>query len=792
MNCNNNQVKGRLCCCKDRAINNTVLWSRKKYLKFFIILLFCFAYFSAAVESPISDKKERKGIIEGKVIGKMDLKPLYGIIVELLDTEYVTTTNSKGFYYIRNITPGVYRVRFKVNEIINVVRADIVIKSKRITFLNTKIDTTPRIKEKIDVVAKSYFYESKDISPSTVKFSAEEIRRSPGSAGDISRIVSNLPSVAQISDGSNGLAVRGGSPIENAFYIDNIPIPNINHFPDWGSTGGPISLINSDFISEVNFMPGGFKAMYGDRSSSVMDIVFREGNRKEFDGQIRLSMVDVNLILEAPLFNGKGSFLLSGSKSYLDLVLKENDAVPQYSDLQGKFVLDINERNKIIVLGIGGFDKIETDKEKAINSNAKMFGGFKSNENTVGINWFSIWGNGFYSNTSFSKSYVLYDSKWNEVFDDSLNHNVKSTMESYVLRNVNHFNINRDNQFEFGFEIKKLRNNYNNLIGDYTDITGKYVPEYYNNETYKSNKAALFINYIFKPLNKLTLNLGVRGDYFALNKKYTVSPRFSFNYDLTSTFALHGAWGFFYQSLPLDFVSLRDEIKKFRTPRSDHYVFGFDYFPGSAVKITIDAYLKNYKFMPMSPQQPQLFLIDSGSSSAEDDFVDTGIARSYGFEFTIQKKLKKNFYGLIALSIFKSEYKDYNGKWRNRKYDNRYVLSLVGGYKPNNKWEFSSKWIIAGGIPISPFDLDACRLFNTTIFNMSMVNEDRRPAYHSLNLRIDRKYNFKSTNLSVFLSVWNVYNRKNLSNYYWNTMKKEVDRNDQLPFIPVLGIEFEF
>lgn len=738
------------------------------------------------------DIEKGKGVIAGKVTEKMTYKPLVGVVVELIGKSHTTITDEKGEYRFTGLKPGSYKVRYLIKKHSAHVKSDIVVKSRRITFVDAEIDLAPVVNEEVGVVAESYFHESRNEPPSMVNFSAEEIRRSPGSAGDISRIVASLPSVAQVTDNSNGLAVRGGSPRENAFYIDNIEVPNINHFPEWGSTGGPISLINTDFISDVNFYPGGYSAIYGDKMSSVMNISFREGNREEFDGQVGISMMGATLSLEAPVFKGKGSFLLSATKSYLDLIMRGNEAVPKYTDIQGKFVLDLNESNKITILGIAGFDEYKSDKESAIKDSDDDYGGFESKENTFGINWFTLWGDGGYSNTSLSRSYVKYDTNWFEAIDDSLRANINSSMESFVLRNVNHYSFSKTFQMDFGFELKRLIHKNKNVVGDYTDVTGKYIPETRDFENITSNKAAIFTSFTWNPTRRFTLNLGVRGDYFQINKNYTVSPRFGFNYDFTSRFSMHGSYGVFYQNLPLDFVSLKEEIKKFRTPRADHFVLGFDYLFGGAVKLTVDGYLKKYKGLPLSPQHPTVSLIDSGETSEFDDYVDNGIAETYGIEVTLQKKLKENFYGLVSVSLFRSRYKDYHGKWRDRLYDNKFIFSLVGGYKPNDKWEFSAKWTYAGGIPMIPYDMALSKKYNTEIFDMDRVNEERRPAYHSLNLRVDRRYNFSSTNLTIFISVWNAYNRRNLSRYYWNSYKKALGRQDQWKMMPILGIEYEF
>ena len=141
--------------------------------------------------------------------------------------------------------------------------------------------------------------------------------------------------------------MRGGSPIENTFYIDNIEIPNINHFPVEGSSDGPIGLLNVDFIEDVNFYSGGFSSIYGDRLSSIMEISFREGAKDKIQPQMNLSMQGFGAAIEGPI-SDKGSYMVSGNMSYLDLILDPSEtggAIPRYGDAQAKVVYNLNNKN---------------------------------------------------------------------------------------------------------------------------------------------------------------------------------------------------------------------------------------------------------------------------------------------------------------------------------------------------------------------------------------------------------------------------------------------------------------
>jgi hypothetical protein len=210
----------------------------------------------------------------------------------------------------------------------------------------------------------------------------------------------------------------------------------------------------------------------------------------------------------------------------------------------------------------------------------------------------------------------------------------------------------------------------------------------------------------------------------------------------------------------------------------------------------VEGYYKRYEHFPQNPQQPEQFIIDelvyNYFFQFQEELLDNGKARSYGIETTLQKKLAKGIYGLLSGAWFRSQYEDMFGTWRNRAFDNRLILSAEGGYKPNDKWEFSLRWIFAGGAPYTPLDVAASEAINRSVYDQSRVMEDRYPDYHSLNLRVDRRYNFSNSNMIVYFSVWNAYNRENIATYYWNEVEKKQDEMPQWSMLPIFGIEFEF
>jgi len=252
----------------------------------------------------------------------------------------------------------------------------------------------------------------------------------------------------------------------------------------------------------------------------------------------------------------------------------------------------------------------------------------------------------------------------------------------------------------------------------------------------------------------------------------------------------------FYQHLPLILLYQSENHRELKDPVAYHIVLGWRHLLTDSTLLTIEAYDKEYHHLPLDPVQPSLFIFDElfyrGFFTNHVTLLDTGRARSTGVEIMIQKKLAEKIYGVISASYFCARYRDLEGVWRNRVYDNRYIFAVEGGYKPTNSLEFGVKWNYAGGAPYTPFDVEASLAVNSAVFDETRINGARLPAYHSLNIRFDKRFYFGSSNLTIYLSLWNVFNKKNIISYYWNTIEKKPDKFWGWGLLPALGIEFEF
>ncbi|MCK4979611.1 MAG: TonB-dependent receptor, partial [Candidatus Delongbacteria bacterium] len=421
-------------------------------------------------------------------------------------------------------------------------------------------------------VETDYFAETEEQTTSIISFSNEEIRRAPGSAGDVSRIMMSLPSVAKVNDQSNNLIVRGGNPMENSFYIDNIEIPNINHFPHQGSSGGPIGILNVDFIQNVTFNTGGFSAIYGDKLSSIMEIDFRDGNPNEFDGQIDFSWVGFGGIFEGPL-SKKSSAMLAVKRSYLKYIIDAIDVgtsiAPEYGDVQAKFLYEFNPFHKLSLLAVFADDHNSPDQENAADNYMSHYGNQDLYQGTYGLNWRAVWNESAFSNTSLSVTSSKYDEDFYETFKEPTGTpdiKNRTNEQEFKFRNVNFKRFSKKLSLDFGIDVKHLRHDYDNYLAETTNAIGDTIPELIIKDEIRAEKLGGFISINYDPSHKFSTTLGLRTDYFSMNENATISPRFSFKYKFSKKTSLNGSMGVFYQNLPLLLLSQNEENKDLKDP----------------------------------------------------------------------------------------------------------------------------------------------------------------------------------------------------------------------------------
>ena len=746
-----------------------------------------------------AEETPRPGRIHGQVLDAATRRPLAAAAVVVLDRGLATVTGGDGRFTLTGVPAGLHRVQIVLVGYESAILHDVVVRPSRVTPLAVELDeAAPTVREVVEVTA-DYFSREEEAAVGTVSFSFEEIRRAPGSAGDVSRMLQVLPSVGMATDQRNDLVVRGGSPGEHLTVVDNIEIPNINHFPSQGASGGVIGLLNTDLIADVSFSAGGFGVEHGDRLSSVMVVTQREGNRSGLDGEIATSMAGAGLLLEGPLAGGRGSWALSARRSYLELIagvvgaIGTGGAVPRYSDVQGMATVDVSPTHRLQALGLGGFDAIDLSlddrEDSAVVSRARQYVG--------GLNWRWLWsGNGF-AETSIARTRADYGVRVTEAAGDGTRvlFDNDSREQEVVLRSHWRHRPRTGTALAWGVTARRLSGDFDVFDGPDRTRIGTRDEQLDVSVSLTGRKAGAFASVEQAVGPRLTVTLGGRFDYFTLNRQGALSPRLGLAYDVDPRTTLTAAAGVYRQTLPAWLLVQHPDNRRLDNQRANHYVAGVRRRLTPSTLLSVEAYRKDYRELPFDPDDPTALVVDQFAdfrTPAPGRLVGGGRARSHGVEGLIRKKLAQDFYGLVSYAYAVSRYTDGTGVERNRTFDHRHVASVVIGYRPNDRFELSGRWRYAGGRPYSPFDPVLSAQAGAGIVRREQINAERHPAYHRLDLRFNHRRHYPSVTLVSFFSVLNVYDRDNVFHDYWDVKDNRPRRATQWGLLPVGGFELEF
>ncbi|MCF7802994.1 MAG: TonB-dependent receptor [Candidatus Marinimicrobia bacterium] len=770
------------------------------------------------------------GTIQGTVTNKQTREPLIGVNIILQGTNYGAATDENGRYVIPDVETGIYTVVYSMIGYEKQIITDVLVNSNQTMYKNVNLrQSYLESDEEITVTAYSYFTKEEEIPVSYRNLNYEEVRRSPGAREDVGRMVQNLPGVSPSTDDRNDLIIRGGSPSEVLYMIDNIEIPNPNHFPTQGATGGPISMVNSQFIEDVNFMAGGFPAKYGQKLSGVMDINYRNGNREGYDGKFDLSFAGLGANFEGPFNEGQGAWMFALHRSFLDFAsdFLNYGGVPIYANTQGKVVYDLTSDTKLSVIGVGGTDRItiqptlETDDfavgDTVVNSYQWVQN--KNQQYTFGANLSKIWTQKLHSNFTVSRNEThfftdvnMQDKRVYRPDDDDLESQVIETYDLFRNASVEVVNdlktdwvylFESGDELHFGGYGRMMSYNHEiiftptpddtidsygrRITADTTDMSQNWTP-----------KAGIYVDYKrqLKPL--WAVNIGLRYDFFDLLNTHDLAPRVSTSYQLSNKLTVNAATGIFYQSPELITITGDSGNKNRLTSiRSDHYIVGMEYLVTDATLFSVEIFRKNYFDYPVSSDTAydHITMANSGASYGSVGTgagVSEGFGHATGIEFLLQKKSIENLYGLVSYSYSVIEHAALDDVLRPGAFDNRHVLNIVAGYRFSKRWEISGKWRFAGGRPYTPFDREASIAAGEGRSDLDRIHSERYDPYHRLDLRFDHRTYYKNFTLVSYFSVENVYNRQNEHTRFWNNDTKETVFAHQTGIFPVGGFSLEF
>lgn len=747
------------------------------------ITFFCFAFLSFSVVA-------QNAIIKGKVFNPINNEPVPFANLVIQGTTTGTSTDIDGKYEISGLEPKLYNIEATSLGFRKAVVYEIQTFNNRPVNIDIEMTEDAQLLEGVEITA-SPFSKKEEAPVSMRTIGVSEIERNPGGNRDISRVIQSLPGVASSPSFRNDIIIRGGGPNENRFYLDGIEVPNINHFATQGASGGPVGLINVNFINEVEFYSSAFPSNRGNALSSVFDFTQKDGNPDGIKANVTVGSSDYGLTLDGPL-GKRTTYIFSVRRSYLQFLFRalQLPFLPIYNDSQFKVKTKLNDKNEISFIGLGALDQFElnesandgvTDAE-TLERNRYILGNIPSNDQwnyTVGANYKHFSGNSFQqvvvSRNHLNNKAVKYQGN-----DDSDEANkILDYLSEEIENKLRLEHTWRKNGWKWNVGV-----GYENAL--YTNSTFNRIVTTTGQELLIDFDSEIFLNKysVFSQLSKsfvkdrLKLSAGIRSDFSDYNTEMSnpldqLSPRFAASFLFAPKWSVNGSVGRFHQLPPFTVLGYRDAGNNLVNKQSgvsyisaDHYVFGVEFLPATNTKITVEGFYKSYRNYPFLLRD-SITLANLGSDFGvigNEPVTSSSEGRAYGAEFLAQQKLFKGFYGIVAYTLVISEFEDKNGDFIPSAWDNGNILTLTGGKKFKGNWEVGVRFRYLGGAPYTPFDQSLSSLKNSWdlrgvgLLDYNQLNSQRNGAVHQLDLRIDKRFFFDKWSLNIYFDVQNAYN----------------------------------
>ncbi|MDC1105642.1 TonB-dependent receptor [Prolixibacteraceae bacterium] len=760
-----------------------------KLLYLYISFIFCILF---TIES-----HAQSHAISGFVKDEISHEPIVGATVYHLYSKKGCATNSEGYFSMlipssSNNTIVIRSIGYTSKEFVCTPNTQLNIN------LSPKLITT----EEVKVIGKQNITNIQSIQTSAHSISPIELNSLPSLGGekDVIKALQMLPGVTGGSEGSSDLVVRGGSPDQNLFLIDGVPIYNASHVL------GLFSVFTPEAISNVDFYKGGFPAQYGGRLSSVVDISMKEGNRDHFTGDISIGTISSKGLIEGPINKGKGAFIITGRRTYFDILARpfimnqnnEEDSQYEYKstkmnlyfyDFTGKLTYQVSQKHKLFASFYKGIDRTsaEFQEKNKTNNDLFIFGNDLHWGNTsASLRMNHIVSPKYYSNTRAYVSQYQYGTQLET--DQTLNefgtkvqssYNTKYTSEvtDWGLKYDGHWlasdksKINWEvagiyHQFTPGKEEQKTNNNGNTQT----------IQQGSNNLSTKEFGSSL--EWEVDPFRNFKARVGIRYSlYNTQNSSFnSYQPRISLRYMPSSFISLKASYDYMQQPIHLLSQNSFDSSASIWVPATDKIK------PGESQQVTVGVAIQLSPKWTLSTEAWHKKLENQiefrygylNSSAKWEDEVTTGQGRASGLDILLRKREGKTT-GWIAYTYSKNERQFdemNNGKWYPYRFDRTHDFKMVVQHRFSKRIEMGLNYLLSSGypftIPESYFTSSIVKGFWDTErkgYVISSINNQKMRAYHRLDLSISFNREKRRGTRTWSFGVYNIYNRKNPYNY---------------------------
>lgn len=715
------------------------------------------------------------GTITGRVYDEINNEPLPFANVVIEGTTNGTTTDIDGNYTL-NVEPGLYNVTASFIGYTNKSEYEVQVTFSRPTELNFGLSESSSTLQEVEVSAQDRITRKVESPVSVSTLGINEIQRNPGGNQDISLVIQSLPGVASTPNFRNDIIIRGGAPNENSFFLDGIEIPSINHFATQGSSGGPVGLLNVNFIREVDLYTSAFPVEKANALSSVLDIKLKDGRKDRIGGIFQVGASEVGLTLEGPI-NEKTTFLASARRSYLQFLFSvlELPFLPTYNDFQFKVKHKFDDKNQLTVIGLGAIDQFQLN----LDANETETQQFQLAFLPVNEQWnysigakYTHFGENSYTNFILSR-FMLNNTAFKFEDNDETKLQLLDYQSQEIENKLRVENFSRIGNWRikagFGFEEVK----YITTELDLRVAPGAAPRNYETDLRLVQYSAFGNVNRSFFE-EKVNLNLGFRVDGNSFNSNTAnplnqFSPKLALSWNINSELSFNTSYSIYYQLPPNTTLGFRDTNgvlvnENLTYISTQHLVGGFAYYLPWNAKISVEGFYKIYDNYPFLTERG-ITLANLGSDFGvigNEPASSTSAGRAYGLEFLYQQKLYDGWFGTLAYTLVKSEFEDAQGNLIPSSWDNQNIITLTGGKKFGKNWELGVQYQFLGGAPFTPTDVENSSLVQVYNVNRrglpdwNRLNQSRFANFNRVNARIDKKWFFEAWALNLYFDVQNL------------------------------------
>ncbi|MDP3556000.1 MAG: TonB-dependent receptor [Bacteroidota bacterium] len=763
--------------------------------------------------------------VKGKVVDKVTGIGLPGAIVQIKSNLNVNavTTNVDGYYKLIGVPIGRQTILYSYTGYKSVPLNDVIISSGKEVILNIELEESTITMSEVEVKASNDTDIVNTMQSINMKsFSIEETERYAGSRQDPARMAQNFAGVQGTNDSRNDIVIRGNSPAGLLWRLEDIDIPNPNHFAVAGSAGGPTAIINNKYLSNSEFYTGAFPANYGNALGGVFDLKMRNGNNEKHERTFQFGILGTELSLEGPINKEKGSsYLINYRYSTLNLLGFLNiklgtSAIPQYQDAAFRFNFPTKKAGVFSFSGIGGASTIKIILSKQTTRPKELYGDQTKDQYFNSKMGVSIINNVYALNSrtvmKTSLAYgvstldvdhylVLRDDNFkpNDTLPQILGYDFyegKSTLAWYIKSK-----LNSKNSVKAGFFANRIDVDFYDKvkINSLYDTLALAI----ENKPYKTrinSKASFYllqpyVSYVHKFNEELSLITGVFSQYLTLNNKYTIEPRASLRYQFKQNQVLSLAYGlhsqmqstYLYFAVPDSIVNAgttpntgvlvpnTDKVlsnKDLDFSKSQHFVLGYDIFATKYLKFKTELYYQYLWNVPVYVLPSSVSTLNRGATFnrffPQYTMVNNGTGYNYGLEFTVEKLFYKHYFFMFSGSLYDSKYTASNGETANTDFNGNYMMNLLGGVEygvgreKKNTISFGGKVTYGGGKRYSPVNIAASNAIMDVVAQDDKVNTLQFAPYNRLDFKISYKINGKKVGTEIALDLVNVLSTKNI------------------------------